>query len=309
MTNQQDVSGEPDWGRIFRGPIEEIEHASQGYANDTWIIGTEKRSYVVKATRTFPSPTRPFWDGMLTLFGMSIYHHIKHRRALAGFLRRHSPLTIPHALHIDMSEKIFPRPFIVYEKLPGEPANLDGAADSAGAAAFARQLGDHLGRLHTADFQFWGSYPSPPDFALKDWPLRLSGSLKALAHRWFSDQPEVLAALPGFVSQARRLPPPASAALVLPDLRPNQFLVSDGHLSALVDIESHVLGPRELDFIALEYMLTPQTLPAFMDGYTRHLPLPNMASVRPLYRYLYWLITALGMHSYAQWMNQPALFE
>ena len=34
-----------------------------------------------------------------------------------------------------------------------------------------------------------------------------------------------------------------------------RFLQQNDRLSALVDIESQVIGPRELDFIALEYSL------------------------------------------------------
>jgi aminoglycoside phosphotransferase (APT) family kinase protein len=239
----------------------------------------------------------------LTLFGMNVYDHMPRRRHLVAFLSRHTSLVIPQALHIDLSQKVFQRPFVVYEKLPGK-----SPVSPFGSPVIARELGEHLGRVHAANFRFWGSYPPPPEFALHDWPPRLASSLEKLAPRAFSDQPAVIEALPGFVAQARRLSPPSSASLILPDLRPNQFLVRDGHLFALVDIESHVLGPRELDFVALEYSLSQDDLEAFTDGYTHHLALPDLGAVRQLYRYFYWVIKAIGSDNYKQWMEHLTLF-
>jgi len=301
---------QPDWDSLLSDPVVEVQHNQSGYANDTWIVRTEKRSYVVKATRAAadPRPDRPFWDGMYTLFGVNPYGHLQQRRALADFIRQHSPLEVPHTIHIDASQSVYPRPFIIDEKLPGEPADLDPTTSPFDVLALARQLGEHLGSLHAVAFNFWGSYPISPSFRLQDWPELLAKALENMTPHWFEDQPQVMRALPDFAARARRLPALASAALIFPDLHPGQFLVHDGRLAALVDIESHVLGPRELDFIALEYALQPRHLPAFREGYTRHLPLPDLAPVRALYRYLYWVMSALGAEDYREWMEQAPLF-
>jgi aminoglycoside phosphotransferase (APT) family kinase protein len=303
MKKQSKDVEEPDWGQLFPEPVLNVKRSSRGYANDVWIVQTEKSTFVVKATREPRTPDRPFWDGMLTLFGLDVYERIPHRRELVDFLDQHTPLSVPHALHIDLSERIFPRPFVVYERLSGKPP-----ASLFESQTLATDLGEHLGSLHESDFPFWGSYPAPPSFALNDWPHKLADSLETLSRRWFHNKPEVMEALPGFAAQAGRLPALTSAALILPDLRPSQFLAENDHLSALVDIESHVLGPRELDFVALEYTLSKDDVQSFKEGYTRHLPLPDLDAVRPLYRYLYWVMAALGWKDYRKWMDHPTLF-
>jgi Ser/Thr protein kinase RdoA (MazF antagonist) len=305
--NQQE-SETLDWQSLFKEPVRNVEHLSDGYANDSWMVQTAKRSYVVKITRTEPSPVRPFWDGLYTLFGLNVHTHIEHRRTLARFIRKHSQLKVPAVTHVDDSNSSFPHPFVIYNKLPGETAGFNPSSSPFDTGTLARDLGEHLGKIHRASFQFWGTYPSPPRFKLADWPGLLSQALQKLAPHWFMDQKEVMADLVNCIEQARALPAPDSASLVLPDLRGSQFLVENGHLSAIVDIESHVLGSRELDFIALEYLLAPQDIPAFIEGYTPYLSIPNLTSVRQVYRYLYWVIAALGETDYPKWMNQRALF-
>lgn len=69
-----------------------------------------------------------------------------------------------------------------------------------------------------------------------------------------------------------------------------------------------MVGPRDLDFIALEYLLGPAELPAFVRGYTAVLELPSLTQSRPIYRYLYRLLGVQGAVDIDQWLERPALF-
>jgi hypothetical protein len=84
--------------------------------------------------------------------------------------------------------------------------------------------------------------------------------------------------------------------------------VDQGRLSAIVDVEAYVVGPRELDFIGLEYVLNPKAAGSFIRGYTEILDLPDLTRVRAVYRYLYRLLGVQGAVDLDRWLARPPLF-
>ena len=80
-------------------------------------------------------------------------------------------------------------------------------------------------------------------------------------------------------------------------------------LDTFVDIDSIVIGPRELDLIAAEYMLSRELVAPFVEGYTKFLPLPKLADVRELYRTLWFLVWVLGEDDYDKWMQHDIWFD
>jgi hypothetical protein len=133
--------------------------------------------------------------------------------------------------------------------------------------------------------------------------------MEHMAHKWHADDDRVQAHLGDFVAQARDLPPPDHLALVFPDLRGAQFLQQNGKLSSLVDVETQVVGPRELDFVVAEFSLKPEDIYPFSQGYEAYLTAPPLGDVRPLYRFLYYLIEALWEGDYDEWMNSQIKFD
>lgn len=57
-------------------------------------------------------------------------------------------------------------------------------------------------------------------------------------------------------------------------------------LSAVVDVEAYAVGPREIDFIGLEYVLDEKSAEAFLGGYSKQLQPPDLSSYREVYRYI-----------------------
>ena len=296
-----------NWKGIVNEDVLDVQKMDGGFANDVWQVRTVQGEYVVKVIREPPSPDRPFWDGLQFLFGMNVFSHIEQRREMGDFIRKHTFLKVPDVHRIDTSRKLIDAPYVVIDRMPGDPLDLQQC--DCDTSHLAEALGRHLGSLHSVSFAYWGTYPSGPRYAPADWPARCAETLRYLAERYFQDEPAVQRDLPGFVQQAAGLPGPERLALVLPDLRPDQFLQVDHELTALVDVEAHVIGPSELDLILMEYVLKPEDASAFKSGYQAYLTLPDLKALRPLYRYLYFLITALGWKDYQAWMEHPAILE
>ncbi|HZR43443.1 MAG TPA: hypothetical protein VFB12_25235 [Ktedonobacteraceae bacterium] len=92
------------------------------------------------------------------------------------------------------------------------------------------------------------------------------------------------------------------------DMDPTQFLTDGGRLTALVDTEAYAVGPCELDFIALEYVLDQRGAAALTKGYNTIRPLPDLSRVRSVYRYFCRLIGIQKKTDLETWMAQPVLF-
>jgi len=73
-----------------------------------------------------------------------------------------------------------------------------------------------------------------------------------------------------------------SFALVMPDICGSQFLFDAADISAVVDTESYVAGPVELELTIAEWCLVNHK--AFADGYQSVRPLPRFSDFRAFHR-------------------------
>ena len=144
-------------------------------------------------------------------------------------------------------------------------------------------------------------------YPVSEYPQRLADTLQELARRWGAHDADVQEALPDMLSRARQLPTPEAIAWIMPDLSPTQFLVDGDDIAGLVDIESYVRGPIELELTALEFRL--QHVDAFRQGYEQHRELPSIAHCRDVYRFLIFVMYHAPPPSYPKWRDAPKLLD
>jgi aminoglycoside phosphotransferase (APT) family kinase protein len=197
------------------------------------------------------------------------------------------------------------REWVVVEHMPGWALETFRSQP----AAMLEQLGRALAQIHSLRFADYGSPFGHVRYPLDSFFARVVETLRMLAGRFYSGDARIMAALEPICRAALALPPPASAALAMVDLDVGQFLSDGAHITAIVDTEGYVIGPRELDFIGLEYLLDQAGAVAFAHGYQAPLPLPNLAPVRAVYRYLYLLLEVQGQADLDEWMDWPCLFN
>ena len=101
---------------------------------------------------------------------------------------------------------------------------------------------------------------------------------------------------------------PTESAFVMIDLDPRQLLVQDGHFTSIVDTDAYVVGPRELDFVNMEYLLDERSVIPFIRGYSSILPLPDLSKSREPLRYFLRLLEVQGEVNIETWMNKTKLF-
>ena len=292
-----------DLQRLFDEPILEQTYLDPGYsghASDVWLVRTASGSAVARAFR-WDEPGGPFWGGCNHLFGIDP-SRVFDLEPLNAQLAEISPIPAPRVLRKGV---LGSREWVVVEHMPGRVLEtLRGQP-----AQMLEQLGYALARVHSRRFSDYGSPSGRVRYPLDGFFARLAETLRMLVSRFFPDDERITGVLEPICRTALALPAPASAALVMVDLDVCQFLSDGQRITAVVDTEGYVVGPRELDLIALEYLLDQAGAAAFARGYCTVMPLPDLRPVRAIYRYLYLLLEVQGQANFDEWMRWPYLFE
>ena len=256
----------------------------------------------------------PFWQIMQHLFEVNLPEDIRYFKPLYHTVASISPLLVPQLLAAESASQTSHLAYLLTTK-------INGVVVTDVKETMVKQLAQHLARLHQQAFDYWGSLTLPlflsahPEntqnhlhkICATQWTTRLSQTLD-----YFSQKQSIPAAIRQQALHACAHIYPSVFVPMMPDLRWDQFLQQNHQLTALVDLDAFVLAPRELDFVLLEYILTPEQLPLFAHTYEAILPLPDLTRVRPAYRLLLLLMQVLGerdTQGMEDWMSVKPYFS
>ncbi|WP_430009736.1 aminoglycoside phosphotransferase family protein [Methylophaga lonarensis] len=289
--SEQQQATLPDFNKAVRlmSPYEDS-------TNSTWLLETDSGRLVLKLCDLQWVEESTFWTGMRLLFDLHLPVQMQKFDLVYGFINQHSPLSIPALLAAGASchEGMYPG-YVMAEALAGKALTNDAVTDAS-----VRDLARHLASLHAQQQSQWGSLASP-DFTAELWPVRLRDSMLSLASKQNFVAKELLDAM----TQQALLCRPAVFSPIMPDLRWDQFLMHEGQLAALVDLDAFVWGPVEMEFVLLEYLLTADQWRIFTEQYQQYCPLPVLDIVRAPYRMMLFLMNVLGEKDVQKWMHAP----
>jgi hypothetical protein len=288
---------------LFPEPIRSVTTLDPGYdshASDVWRVETATGRWVVRASRLHGRPDNRYWGALRHLFGIDP-RRLEALARVRQLLAPVSPVAIPQVYRIALVDG---RPHAVVDWCEGGALETFSGAPPALLAA----VGDYLGRVHSHSFPCLGAPDGGLQVAPGDWGEHLAQGMARIVAEFFPGDAELSAFLPEMQALARSLPAPSGGALVMPDLDASQFLGGPDGLTALVDLESYVLGPVELDLCGLELILRRQDVAPVVAAYTRHRPLPDLSASRPLYRFLHRLWEAQGNRPLATYLAYSHLF-
>lgn len=302
---------------LFSQPILHVTSLDPGYkdhGSDVWLVETADERVVVRSSRML-GPTdelNDFWWGCRHLFGIEPWRtfdlEVIHRTLSQAHTLSHGHMLsqavgfrIPQVLRKGV---IGGREYVVVECVDGKP--LQSFTDLSEEALV--EFGKRLAAIHALAFDFCGHMTRRVAYPLGAFHEHVAGTMRGEVRRFYTDDPDIVAALDVMCNAVLALPVPEVAAPVLVDMDPTQFMVHDGYVSALVDAEAYGVGPRELDFVALEYCLDQASATLIAQGYSKVLPLPDLSRVRTPYRYLYRLFSIQGSVPLDEWLDHPHFF-
>lgn len=254
---------------------------------------------IIKALNSQSTSGSDFWLGMERFLGVDLKQQVSSFESLYPLIAQSSPLNIPTLLDTLTvpSKGIWA---IKTDFLSGQAVQTQQVTSH-----MVRQLAEHLGRLHQIQSDHFG-YIVDETKKEQDWPHHLKKQLNQCLTVRSVLSPSEKDAL---ISQIDERFQSTSFGVIMPDLRWDQFLQLDGTLTALTDLDALVFGPVELDWVLLEYLLTPEQAQVFSLEYERHHSIPAIADVRSVYRMMLFLMNVLGEKNYQAWRDQPRLFN
>lgn len=258
-----------------------------------WLCDSVDGLLVLKVCRPDTIKHAAFWQGMNTLFAIDFPQALADIHLVYHQLAEWSVLPVPRCVAAQADS------FVLASYLPGEPMTDQHILPQAVVL-----LAQQLSQLHQHSRANWGAFTQPL-FTAEEWSLRLQTTLLQLAERQnirLAD-PILVEAL----AQAARMTPKQFVP-IMPDLRWDQFLSENGQISALVDVDAVVYGPRELEWVLLEYLLDAAQAKQFAQVYQQTQPLPDLTPVRMPYRLLLFLMNVLGEQDIKRWMQSPIRF-
>lgn len=281
--------------KLFDDKVISTKVLNPGYDNTNFVfcVTTSKDDYIVKALKLDQDPNNTFWRGLDLIFDFSHKASFEIRQQVSEFLRTTGTIPVPKILKSDPTTKNpISRPYIIAEKMKGHPLYQDTEEEQEimNDSDIAFQLGEHIGKLHAKKLDGFGIFSKELKL-LNEFNNRLHNAIKILATtRKAQQNPQVQQMLPYYLSEVLKLRNPESAGLVMLDLWPGQFLAENYQLTALVDIESYVVGPIELELVLLELWL--QKLGKFKEGYLNVNPEwgDYIEDVREVYRFFLFLL-------------------
>ena len=210
-------------------------------------------------------------------------------------------IPIPKVLN---KRKILSKEYIVVEKLSGVVVNSFVGQPSS----VLQSLGEGLAKIHSHKEHYIGNPSGSVKIKLEQFHPFLIKAMREIISKFYSEQEQIKEKYVEVVHLLSHLPPPEVSTFVLIDLDPTQFLSNDKEITGLVDTEAYVVGPREFDFIGLEYILDEKSARDFKIGYEKIMPIPDLTKYRLPYRYFYRLLSVQGKVDIDEWLNQKILF-
>ncbi len=239
----------------------------------------------------------PFWQALQQLFSFNLVTNLGGYDRVYQQLKLMTPLRVPQLIAAGSASNTKQSGFLLAEYVLGnviESSQIDNS--------MVEQLAQHITALHQQTQDCFGPLFAP-NLPAGLWADALLDTLKGLGRAQNIDS----VVLDKVLMQASSIKVEAFHP-IMPDLRWDQFLVTGCGQLSLIDLDAMVWGPRELELVLIEYLLDESQLNVFKAIYTQTHLMPEMDSVRDVYRLLLFVMNVLGESDLEKWMEHPAKF-
>jgi Ser/Thr protein kinase RdoA (MazF antagonist) len=239
--------------------------------------------YSLRIPRLHTSALSPFWQHLQDVFGLGYGTQLRNIDPILRAIDEDGLLQAPRPVAVTT---VGDRPAYILSWVEGTSWEPDEFPDSG---SVHERLGKYVARLHLRTYDKLGTLTEqaidPAEFV-----ARANSSMQRTISRFWSHRPDIRG---WFERHATAIDPnvfSGNLAPIMPDISGNQFVYRDETLAGVVDLDSYVVGPRELELAVAEMCLTrPED---FRRGYESVLPLPRFAEFRAYCRF--WMLVCEG---------------
>lgn len=240
-------------------------------------------TYSLRVPRLHTSSLSPFWQYLQDVFGLPYGTQLLNVDPILRAIDEDDKVRAPRPV---VATTVGDRPAYIFTWVDGTSWEPD---EFPGSGPVHERLGEYVARLHLRTYDTYGTLTEqaidPAEFV-----ARTNASMRQTIAKFWTHRPDIGAR---FERHATTMDPNVFSghlAPIMPDISGNQFVYRDDTLAGVVDLDSYVVGPRELELAVVETCLTrPED---FRLGYESVLPLPRFEEFRAYCRF--WMLVCEG---------------
>ncbi len=235
---------------------------------------------VIKQVRHHSVQNSSFWQQMQLLFSASLTAQIQNFSNSYPAINEITDLGIPTFIDSVQSETLTAS---MASFCPGQEIEIP--VNQTVGKQLIKQLAKHLAHCHQNN-TINQTKASP-----ESWQARVNTSLSQQIKE-------------GVIETIKAEQLQGKWGLIMPDLRWDQFLTDGQNLTYLIDLDALVQGPVALEWVLLEYLLTPEQAQGFISEYKKWHEPPIISAVRTIYRHLLFNLNVLGAKNRQGWVSE-----
>jgi aminoglycoside phosphotransferase (APT) family kinase protein len=261
--------------RLLGEPVNEVELIARSSNHVFGLTTASGARYSLRIPLLREDRLSAYWQQLRDTFGLRYGTQLGHVGELAEW--------IPGAPRLVASGPFDGTTAYVFTWVDGDAWEPDEFPDSA---EVHEQLGRHLAKLHARKLDGFGTLQHQP-FDARELVARANQSMATIVRSYWGHRPDVV---DRFEREIVKTPPEGLAAHgpapIMPDISGNQFVYLEDQIAGVVDLDSYVAGPPELELATAELCLTRPD--DFRRGYEEVRELPRFEAFRTYWRF--WLM-------------------
>ncbi len=264
--------------RLLGEPVSELEQIARSSNHVFRLTTVSGARYSLRVPLLRPDRLSAYWQQLRDTFGLRYGTQLGHVGPLAEQLGRDGIVTAPRPV----ASGVFGDTMIyVFSWIDGTAWEPDEFPDSP---EVHEQLGRYLATLHAGGSRpdGFGTLEHQP-FDPGELVARANQSMATIVDSYWTHRPDVVGLFERQIAQTRPGALAGAPSPIMPDISANQFVYRDGRIAGVVDLDSYVAGPRELELAVAELCLTRPD--DFRRGYEEILPLPRFEPFRTYWRF------------------------
>lgn len=261
--------------RLLGEPVSEVEQVARSSNHVFRVVSARGARYSLRVPLLREDRLSAFWQQLRDTFGLRYGTQLGHVGALAEW--------IPDAPRLVVSGPFDGTTAYVFTWVDGDTWEPDEFPDSP---EVHEQLGRYLAGLHARRLDGFGTLEHHP-FDAAELIGRANHSMAAVVRQYWTHRPDVVERFEREIAKTRpELLAERGPAPIMPDISGNQFVYRANRIAGIVDLDSYVAGPPELELATAELCLTRPD--DFRRGYEEVLELPRFEPFRTYWRF--WLM-------------------
>jgi hypothetical protein len=259
--------------------------------NKVMEFSYEGTEYVIRKQLLTEDRLSPFWQMMKDVFGSDFRKQRACSKSVYELLSKNPHIKPAELVLVDDEEA-----YQIYRKMPGMQWEPDEFPEDKN---IAYQLGQYIGYNHSVNLENYDIPGMNNDCLHK----KLINYMEAVISSHWNSDTELDLKVRAYFEQLKKMTIHANEGycLIMTDMSANQFLFDEASITACVDLDAYVAGPKEWELALVKYCV--EDYESFREGYECYQTLSDREELMDYYLFVMFLGDIWGKEEMKNFFN------